>query len=113
MHRTQRTQNRLSKWRLLAAKTAKSCGDLEKCLFPDANVVLQGGHKPGKHGKPRKRREFEKLSKSQGKLREILYFVEKPGKLRENVKYVTQSSMEVYENVFHRSFLSRVSQGKV
>ena len=32
---------------------------------------LQGGHKPGKHGKPGKLREFEKLSKSQGKLREI------------------------------------------
>ena len=31
----------------------------------------QGGHKPGKHGKPGKRWEFEKLSKSQGKLREI------------------------------------------
>ena len=32
---------------------------------------LQAGHKPGKHGKPRKLREFEKLSNSQGKLREI------------------------------------------
>ena len=32
---------------------------------------LQGGHKPGKHGKPAKLRELEKLSKSQGKLREI------------------------------------------
>ena len=31
----------------------------------------QGGHKPGKHGKPGKLREFEKLSKSQRKLREI------------------------------------------
>ena len=50
---------------------------------------LQGGHKPGKHRTPRKLREFEKLSKSQGKLREILIFVEKPGKLRENEKYVT------------------------
>ena len=49
----------------------------------------QGGHKPGKHGKPGKLREFEKLSKSQGKLREILIFVEKPGKLRENVKCMT------------------------
>ena len=28
----------------------------------------QGGHKPGKHGKPGKLREFEKLSKSQGNL---------------------------------------------
>ena len=34
-------------------------------------VPLQGGHKPGKHGKPGKLREFEKLSKSQGKLREV------------------------------------------
>ena len=46
----------------------------------------QGGHKPGKHGKLR---EFEKLSTSQGKLRKILIFMEKPGKLRENVEYAT------------------------
>ena len=46
----------------------------------------QGGHKPEK---PRKHREFEKLSKFQGELREILIFVEKPGKLKENVEYVT------------------------
>ena len=32
---------------------------------------FQGGHKPGKHGKPRKLREFEKLSKSQGKVKVI------------------------------------------
>ena len=50
---------------------------------------FQGDHKPGKHGKHGKLREFEKLSKSQGKLGEILIFVEKPGKLRENEKYVT------------------------
>ena len=31
----------------------------------------QGSHKSGKHGKPGKLREFEKLSKYQGKLREI------------------------------------------
>ena len=34
-------------------------------------MQLQDGHKPGKHGKPGKHREFEKLSESQGKLREI------------------------------------------
>ena len=28
----------------------------------------QGGHKPGKHGKPGKLRDFEKLSKTQGNL---------------------------------------------
>ena len=28
---------------------------------------VQGGHKPGKHGKPGKLREFENLSKTQGK----------------------------------------------
>ena len=33
--------------------------------------ICQGGHKPGKHGKPGKLREFEKLSKSQGRLREM------------------------------------------
>ena len=32
----------------------------------------QGGHKPGKHGKPGKLREFQKLSKSQGKLKKKL-----------------------------------------
>ena len=52
-------------------------------------LIPQGGHKPGKHGKPGKLREFEKLSKSQGKLSETLIFVEKPGKLRENVKCET------------------------
>ena len=35
------------------------------------SALWQGGHKPGKHGKPGKLRESEKLSKSQGKLREI------------------------------------------
>ena len=45
----------------------------------------QGGHKPGKHGKLR---EFEKLSESQGKFREISIFEDKPGKRRENVRYV-------------------------
>ena len=35
------------------------------------SLLQQGGHKPGKHGKLGKLREFEKLSKSQGKLREI------------------------------------------
>ena len=34
-------------------------------------VFVQGGHRPGKHGKPGKLREFEKLSKSQGKLMKI------------------------------------------
>ena len=38
---------------------------------------MTGGHKPGKHGKPGKLREFEKLSKSQGKRREIWTFVGK------------------------------------
>ena len=33
--------------------------------------IYQGGHKPEKHGKPGKHREFEKMSKSQEKLREI------------------------------------------
>ena len=59
--------------------------------------MVQGGHKPGKHRKPGKLREFEKLSKSQGKLREILIFVEKPGKLREN----EVCDIIATENVFH------------
>ena len=36
----------------------------------EANL-MQGGHRPGKRGKTGKLRKFEKLSKSQGKLREI------------------------------------------
>ena len=43
-------------------------------------LFQQGGHKPGKHGKPGKLRESEKLSKFQGKLREILIFIEKTWK---------------------------------
>ena len=35
------------------------------------DIQYQGGHKPGKHEKPGKPREFEELSKTQGKLREI------------------------------------------
>ena len=49
-------------------------------------MAEQGGHNPGKHGKPGKLIEFEKLSKSQGKLRKSLIFPEKPGKLTENEK---------------------------
>ena len=48
----------------------------ENCM----KKVKQGGNKPGKHRKPGKLREFEKLSKSHGKLREILIFVEKTWK---------------------------------
>ena len=44
---------------------------------PFVSILVQGGHKPGKHGKPGKLRELEKLSKSQGKLREFGFFVEK------------------------------------
>ena len=59
------------------------------CICQKGKSYIQGGYEPGKHGKPGKLREFEKLSKSQGKLREIWIFVERPGKLRENEKYVT------------------------
>ena len=38
-------------------------------------VKFQGGHKPGKHGKPGELRKFEKLSNSQGKLKEIWIIV--------------------------------------
>ena len=50
---------------------------------------FQGGNKSGKHRKPEKLREFEKLSKSEGKLREIFYFCGKTWKTQGNVKYVT------------------------
>ena len=45
--------------------TFRSCNT---CSF--SLPTFQGGHKPGKHGKSGRLREFEKLSKSQGKLRE-------------------------------------------
>ena len=56
-------------------------------------LYKQTGHKPGKL------RKCEKLSKTQGI---FFIFVEKPGKLKEIVKHVSQSSMKVYENVFLR-----------
>ena len=50
----------------------RNCANDEQDLVVEnAPGCHQGGHKPGKHEKPGKLREFEKLSKSQGKLREI------------------------------------------
>ena len=43
---------------------------------------LQGGHRPGKHGKPGKLREFEKLSKSQGNLNFCRKNLENSGKMK-------------------------------
>ena len=69
---------------------------------------LQGGHKPGKHGKPGIIREFEKLFKSQGKLREMFYFCRKTWKTQGEckIRYII-----VKEN--SRELFSRVSQRKV
>ena len=58
---------------VLKLMAMRSCGGI-------VTEMVQGGHKPGKHGKPRKLREFEQLSKSLGKLREILLFAEKTWK---------------------------------
>ena len=68
-----------------------------------------GGHKPGKHGKPGKLREFEQLLKSQGKLRNLL-FLQKTWKAQGKCKIC---HIIVNENVFQGTSLSRVSQGKV
>ena len=54
---------RNSSWKEITA------GIPQGCSVP--SFFYQGGHKPGIHGKPGKLREFEKLSESQGKLREI------------------------------------------
>ena len=43
---------------------------LKNLSLKSPRSVWTGNHKPGKHGKHGKLREFEKLSKSQGKLRE-------------------------------------------
>ena len=61
---------------------------------------VQGGHKPGKHGKHGKLREFKKLSKSQGKLREIWTFVEKTWKTQGKWKYVTWSPTNMHSIEF-------------
>ena len=78
--------------------------DMNKCGNHVQRFVLQGGHKPGKL------REFEKLLKSQGKLREIFYFCRKSWKTQGKYKIC---HIIVNENVFQGTFLSRVSQGKV
>ena len=68
------------------------------------------GQKPGKHAKPRKIREFEKLSKfhwNSGKL-EFLWI--KTWKTRGKSKIC---DINVNKNVFQQTFLSRVTQGKV
>ena len=44
-----------------------------------AAAIEQGGHKPGKHGKPGKLREFEKLSKSQESQGNLNLCRKKPG----------------------------------
>ena len=69
-------------------------------------MQCQGGHKPGKHGKPGKLREFEKLLKSQG----IFYFCRKTWKTQGKCKIC---HIIVNKNVFQGASLSRVSQGKV
>ena len=77
---------------------------LEKIVL---ELLNQGGHKPGKHGKLR---ESEKLSKSRGRLKEILIFMEKTWK--------TQGKCGICgiiadENVLQRIILSGIPQGKV
>ena len=46
----------------------------DRTSFSHVPGKTQDGHKPVKHGKPEKLREFEKLSKSQGKLKRNLNF---------------------------------------
>ena len=88
-------------------KFSKFRGQLREILYFCGKPAWQGAHKPGKHGKPGKLREFEKF---QGKLREILYFCGKTWKPQGKCKTF---DIILNENVFQRTFLSRVSQGKV
>ena len=67
--------------------------------------IDQSGHKPGKHGKPGRLREFEKLLKSQGKLREIFYFYRKTWKTQGKCKI---RLIIVNENVSRGTFLTLV-----
>ena len=62
--------------------------------------------KPGKHGKPRKIRKFEKLSN----LREIRIFVDKNMETWGKCKIC---DINVNKIAFQQTFLSRVTQGKV
>ena len=71
---------------------------------------LQGGHKPGKH---EKLREFEKLSKSQGKLREIRIFIKIIWRTQGKCGKCRTCGRIGDENVFQRIILSRITQGKI
>ena len=54
--------------------------------FQNAYLTLnikQGGHRPGKHGKPGKLREFEKFLKSQGNLLSLQKNLENSGKMQD------------------------------
>ena len=65
--------------------------------IPVCHRFCQGGHKPGKL------REFEISGKT-------FIFTEKPGKTQGKCKI---RHIFVNENVFHGTFPSRVSQGKI
>ena len=80
------------------------------CTLKSKLICNKGGHRPGKHGKPGKLREFEKLSKSQGKLRETWIFVEKTWKTQGKCGIC---GIIANENVFQRIILSGIAQGKV
>ena len=75
-------------------------------LFRTPGIQNQGGHEPGKHGKPGRLREFEKLSKSQGNLNLCRKTWKTQGKWK-------VCNIIATENVFHRIFLSWVAQGKI
>ena len=63
-----------------------------------------------KHGKPGKLWDFEKLSESQGKLKEILILWKNwktQGKCKKKCDIISN------ENVFQRTFLSDISQGNI
>ena len=67
------------------------------CAYSKIRKNIQGGHNPGKHGKPGKLRKFEKLSKSQGKFMEIRIFHSKTWKTQGKYKI---SDIIADENVF-------------
>ena len=78
------------------------------CLKLFENINQQGGHKPGKPEKLREFINYQNLTENSGKF--DIFFKEKSGKLREDVKYVTKSLLSCSGKNFKMPWKS---QGKL
>ena len=93
---------------------------INECIFLVFVWYSSGCHKPGKHGTTWKTQGIWKLSKSQGKLREIWTLVEKTWKTQGKWNYVTWSPTKMHSIEFSSLELLRKkfkipwkSQGKL